>query len=142
MKIGPLLAHLRELENGLADELRAAAERHPDDHDVYHQCHTFAVTSGKRVQKLEPVAARYGGEPEWESAMGEAGDELVPDLRALYLRTHEVAITWVMASQAAKGARDQELLTLATECQSEVEVQAKWFTTRIKTGAPQTLVVG
>lgn len=142
MKVGPLLAHLRELENGLAEELRAAADRHRDDHDVYHQCHTFAVTSGKRVQKLEPVLSRYGGEPQWESAVGEGGDELLPDLRAQYLRVHEVAITWVMASQAAKAARDQELLTLASECQSEVEVQAKWFTTRIKTGAPQALVVG
>jgi hypothetical protein len=142
MKIGPLLAHLRELENGLAEELRAAADRHRDEHDVYHQCHTFAVTSGKRVQKLEPVLSRYGGEPQWESAVREGGDQLLPDLRALYLREHEVAITWVMASQAAKAARDQELLTLASECQPEVEVQAKWFTTRIKTGAPQTLVVG
>jgi hypothetical protein len=142
MKIGPLLAHLRELENGLAEELRAAADRHRDEHDVYHQCHTFAVTSGKRVQKLEPVLSRYGGEPQWESAVREGGDELLPGLRALYLREQEVAMTWVMASQAAKAARDQELLTLASECQSEVEVQAKWFTTRIKTGAPQTLVVG
>jgi hypothetical protein len=142
MKIGPLLAHLRELENGLAEELRATADRHNDEHDVYHQCHTFAVTSGKRVQKLEPVLSRYGGEPQWESAVREGGDQLLPDLRALYLREHEVAITWVMASQAAKAARDQELLTLASECQPEVEVQAKWFTTRIKTGAPQTLVVG
>jgi hypothetical protein len=46
-----------------------------------------------------------------------------------------------MAAQAAKAARDQELLALATECQSETEMQAKWFTTRIKTGAPQALVV-
>jgi len=141
MKIGPLLAHLRELENGFAEELRAAAGRHRDDHDVYHQCHTFAVTSGKRVQKLEPLVSRYGGDPQWKSAVGEGGEDLLPDLRALYLRAHEVAITWVMASQAAKAARDQELLTLASECQSEVDVQAKWFTIRIKTGSPQALVV-
>jgi len=48
----------------------------------------------------------------------------------------------VMAAQAAKAARDKELLSLATDCQTEVETQAKWFTTRIKTGAPQALVVG
>jgi hypothetical protein len=62
-------------------------------------------------------------------------------LRALYLRAQESAINWVMAAQAAKAARDQQLLTLANECQSETELQAKWFTTRIKTGAPQALVV-
>jgi hypothetical protein len=142
MRVGLLLAHLRELEAGFATELRAAAERHRDDHDVYHQCHTFAVTAEKRVQKLEPVAQRYGGTAEWGSAVGAGSEELLHDLRALYLRAHECAITWVMAMQAAKAVRDQELLTHATECQSETEMQAKWFVTRIKTGAPQALVVG
>ncbi|MDX6437950.1 MAG: hypothetical protein QOF45_533 [Gaiellaceae bacterium] len=141
MRIGPLLAHLRELEAGVAAELRAAAERHRDDHDVYHQCHTFAVTADKRVQKLEPLAERYGGKSTWKSAVGDGSDDLLEDLRSLYLRAQESAITWVMVMQAAKAARDQELLTLATECQSETEVQAKWFMTRIKTGAPQALVV-
>ena len=141
MKVGHLLDHLRELEAGLAAELRAAAERHRDDHDVYHQCHTFAVTAEKRVQKLEPVTQRYVGKEEWRSAAGAGSDELLPDLRALYLREQECAITWVMAMQAAKAARDQELLTLATDCHSETEVQAKWFMTRIKTGAPQAVVV-
>jgi hypothetical protein len=94
------------------------------------------------VQKLEPVAERYGGQATWKTAIGGGSGDLLEDLRVLYLRAHECAITWVMASQAAKAARDEQLLTLATEYQSETEVQAKWFTTRIKTGAPQALVVG
>ena len=142
MTIGPLVSHLRELETALGAELRSAAERHRDDHDVFHQCLTFAVTADKRVQALQPLTQRYDGPAEWKSAVGEGSGDLLEDLRALYLRTHESAITWVMASQAAKAARDPELLTLATESQSETEVQAKWFTTRIKTGAPQALVVG
>jgi hypothetical protein len=141
MKIGPLLAHLRELEAGLAEELRTAAERHRDDHDVYHQCHTFAVRADKRVQKLEPLAKRFGGQALWRTAVGDGSDDLLEDLRTLYLRAQESAITWVMALQAAKAARDQELLALATEHQSEAEAQAKWFMTRIKTGAPQALAV-
>lgn len=141
MRVGPLLAHLRELETGFAEELRAAAQRHRDDHDVYHQCQTFAVTAGKRVQTLEPLAERYGGEAAWKSAVGNGSDDLLEDLRTLYLRAHECAITWVMASQAAKAARDEELVMVATDCQSETEMQAKWFMTRIKTGAPQALVV-
>ena len=141
MKIGPLLAHLRQLETGLAAELRAAAERHPDDQDVYHQCQTFAVSADKRAQMLDPLTGRYGGQAAWKTAIGAGSDDLLEDLRTLYLRMQESAITWVMAAQAAKAARDQELLTLATECQSEAEVQAKWLTTRIKTGAPQALVV-
>lgn len=142
MKIGPLLNHLKQLEAKLAVELRAAAERHADDHDVYHQCHTFAVTADKRVRKLEPLADRYGGQPAWKSSVENGGHELLEDLRALYLRAQESATTWVMAAQAAKAARDQELLSLATQCHAETEAQAKWLMTRIKTGAPQALVVG
>ena len=142
MRIGALLAHLGELEAGLAAELRASAERHCDDHDVYHQCHTFAVTADKRVQKLEPLAQRYGGTAVWTTAVADGSDDLLQDLRSLYLRSQENAITWVMAVQAAKAARDQELLSRATDCQTEAEAQARWFTTRIKTGAPQALVVG
>ena len=142
MKIGPLLAHLRELDAALAATLRAAAERHRADHDVYHQCHTFAVRADKRVERLEPLAQRLGGEPLWQSAVAEGSDDLLEDLRALYLRVQASAVTWVMAVQAAKAARNQELLTLATELQSETEGQVRWFMTRIKTAAPQALVVG
>ena len=53
-----------------------------------------------------------------------------------------VAITWAMALQAAKALRDSELLDVASSCHTEAETQANWFLTRIKTGAPQALVVG
>jgi hypothetical protein len=142
MRIGPLLAHLLELESDLAAELRAAAERHRDDHDVYHQCQTFAIAADKRMRKLEPLAQRYGGEAEWKTAVGEGNSDLLEDLRILYLRAQEGATTWVMAAQAAKAVRDEELLTLASECQSETELHAKWLLTRIKTGAPQALTLG
>lgn len=142
MKIGPLLAHLHELETELAAELRAAAERHREEHDVYHQCQTFALTADKRVQRLEPLARRYEGASEWTTAIDDGSVDLLQELRTLYLRAQEVAITWTMAVQAAKALRDRDLLTLATECQSESEMQAKWFTTRIKVAAPQAIVVG
>jgi hypothetical protein len=142
MKIGPLLNHLMQLEAKLAAELRAAAERHADDHDVYHQCHTFAVTAEKRVEALRPLKQRYEGKAAWSTALGDGSTDLLEDLRWIYLRSQEATITWVIAAQAAKAARDRELLSLATDCQTEVELQAKWFTTRIKTGAPQALVVG
>jgi len=142
VKVGPLLAHLHVLEEALAAELRAAAERHRDDHDVYHQCHTFAVTADKRAQALGPLEQRYEGKPVWSTALGAGSNDLLEDLRMLYLRSQETAITWVMAAQAAKAVRDKELLSLTTACQTETEQQAKWFTTRIKTGAPQALVVG
>jgi hypothetical protein len=141
VKVGPLLAHLQELEAALAAELRASAERHRDDHDVYHQCQTFAVTADKRERALGPLKRQHEGRALWSTALGNGSADLLEDLRMLYLRTQETAITWVMVAQAAKATRDRDLLTLATDCQTETELQGKWFTTRIKTGAPQALVM-
>jgi hypothetical protein len=77
----------------------------------------------------------------WKTAIGDGSEDVLEDLRVLYLRAQENAATWVMISQAAKAARDQELPALATECHSQTERQAKWFMSRIKMGAPQALVV-
>lgn len=142
MKIGALLAHLEKLEAGLAADLRAAAERHSGEHDVYHQCHTFAVSADKRMQRLDSLRARYEGQANWTTAVGRGSDDVLEELRTVNLRLHETAVTWLMAEQAAKAARDEELLAVATDCQSEAQSQAKWVLTRIKTGAPQALVVG
>jgi len=106
MRIGSLLAHLGELETGLAAELRAAAERHRDDHDVFHQCHIFALAADKSAKSLEQRADRYDGEAEWAPEIGPRSDDLLEDLRALYLRIQEAATTWTMAAQAAKANRD------------------------------------
>jgi hypothetical protein len=69
------------------------------------------------------------------------GHVLLEELRSLYLLAHEVAATWVMALQAAKAARDAELKNVADDRYTETEAQAAWFLTKIKTGAPQALVV-
>jgi hypothetical protein len=141
MRLGRLLAHLDHLEVVLAGTLRAAADRHAGEHDVFHQCQTFAVTAVTRAQKLEPLADQYPGDAEWTPAVQGQRDDLLEDLLLLHLQSHEVAIAWEMAAQGAKAARDERLLALATECHAETEMQAKWFETRIKTTAPQALVV-
>jgi hypothetical protein len=142
MRLGHVLAHLRELESGLGESLRAAAGRHVDDHDVFHQCRTFAVTACDRATRLDALAQRYPGETEWNSGIAGESDDLLEEMRLLYLRTREVAITWQMVAQAAKAARDADALSCATESHAETDMQARWFETRIKTGAPQPLVVG
>lgn len=142
MRIGQLLAHLDDLEIELAAELRAVAERHRGEHDVYHQCHTFALAADKRARRLHALAPRDDHPFEWTTAVGHGSHDLLQELRTLYLRGQELAITWTMAVQAAKALRDRDLLALATECQSESEAQTKWFTTRVKTAAPQAIVLG
>jgi hypothetical protein len=162
MKLGCLLARLHELEADLADEYRALGERHAADHDVYHQCATFSRQADAHAHALAPHADRYGehvddaGPGFWSAALegvrhttsellgrsSASGLLLLRDLRVLFLAAEEVSITWVMVGQAAQAARDAELLATVTECHTEVELQVKWLTTRIKVAAPQTLVVG
>lgn len=140
MKIGPLLAHLDELEMAYAETLRQWAERYSEE-DVYHQCLTFAVTADQAATRLAPLRQRYRGEAEWKTVSPGHGQMLLEELRSLYLLAHEVASTWIMALQAAKAVRDAELKQVADDRYTETETQARWFLTKIKTGAPQALVV-
>jgi hypothetical protein len=163
VKLGPLLASLRELEAELSGDYRAIGERHATDHDIYHQCHTFALQCERHVRALEPHAARYGADADDDLGPGvwsgllervrhettallgrepQSGLLLLRDLRALFLAAEETSITWVMSGQAALAARDGQLLETVTKCHTETELQVKWLTTRIKVGAPQALVAG
>ena len=162
MKLGSFLARLHELELELAEDYRALGERHAADHDVYHQCATFAKQAEGHARLLQPAVERYGeggdgddGPGFWNGrdaarrtsseAAGRSsagGPLLLRDLRSLFIAAEEVSITWVMAGQAAQAKRDAELLETVRECHVEVELQVKWFTTRIKVAAPQALVVG
>lgn len=163
MKVGALLERLHELETELAEDYRALGERHAADHDVYHQCHAFAKQAERHAAELAPHAERYGktveddpGPDVWSGllerarrlgsdALGrrpETGLLLLRDLRTLFLAAEEVSITWVIAGQAAQAARDSDLLGAVGECHSEVELQVKWLTTRIKVASPQAVVAG
>ena len=67
---------------------------------------------------------------------------LLKDLRALYLSVQAAEIAWVILVQAAKAARDSELLDTASSCHQEAETRGKWLRTRIKEASPQVLVAG
>jgi hypothetical protein len=163
VQIGGSLARLHETEADLADELRKVADRHAAEHDVYHVCHTLAKLCDAIGHRLEPVAERYGRDLPDEEPGGawtrilatmrgstgaiaarssKSGLILLRDLRELYLAAQECLIDWTMVSQAAKAARDQELISLAEDGQSETGRIIEWAKTRIKVAAPQALVVG
>lgn len=147
MKLGPLLATLRGLEAELAADYRDLAERHAAEHDVFHQCQSFALQCERHAHALDPHLARYGEDAEdgWGRLVeAQSGSSSMPallrDLEALLLAAEETSITWVMAGQAALAARDAELLDTVSECHTDTELQVKWLTTRIKVAAPQALV--
>ena len=160
-QLASLLARLPELETELADEYRRLGDRHAADHDVYHQCESFARAAAERARKVTPHAERLGGSVDADGGHGlwsgmlegarrassallgrepQSGLLLLRDLRQLLLAAEEVSIHWMLAGQGAQAARDAELLELVTECHTEVETEAKWFTTRLKVAAPQVLM--
>jgi hypothetical protein len=140
--------------------LRAIAERHAADHDVYHIGHAQARACAQRVERLAGPAEHYGvtglTPPAGDSPgivhelrqataglLGRtqpAGQLLVTDLRKLYLAAQATELAWVILSQSAQAARDPELLGAASAGTQGATVCAKWLRTRIKEAAPQVYV--
>ena len=94
MKVGSLLAHLQDLERCYAETLRHTAERYKADHDVFHQCLTFAAAADKATTRLEAIRQRYNGASDWHVPLAGDGNTLLEDLRSLYLMANAVAVTW------------------------------------------------
>jgi hypothetical protein len=134
MKLTPLLADLRALEQRLAAVYRTAAQVHVEERDVHYQSLTFAEQCDRHAEVL-------AGGGRAETAAPLTGD-LLEDLRTLVLLATEVSTTWIVAGQAAQALRDEALLETVRRCHEEAELHVKWLTTRLKDAAPQALVVG
>jgi len=163
MKVDVAITNVEHSERELAKRLRVVGERHAADHDIYHLSHTLARRCGEHLQSLRPVVEPYGvdvGDPNDESSspglieemrhtaselLGRreaSGMILLRDLRDLYITAQQAEIDWVVLIQAAKAARDPDLLQAATHCHEETETVGKWLRTRLKQAAPQVLVAG
>ena len=157
MKLDVAIEDVQDAETDVGKQLRAVGERHAAEHDLYHLGHTLARQCDEHLRRLAPFADRYGasgggGRSVAESVRRRSGDLLgrskasglllLKDLRALYLSAQAAEIAWVILVQAAKAARDPELLDTASSCHQEAETRGKWLRTRIKEASPQVLVAG
>ncbi|MFF6829788.1 hypothetical protein [Streptomyces longwoodensis] len=133
----------------LADSFRQVADGHADEPDVHSLCHTLALMCDAHVERLAPVAERYGEQDEEEperlhadglSDTRSGGVGLLRDLQDLYTLASFVDITWTVLGQAAQGTRDHELLDVVESCKTDTQRQLKWLNTRIKQAAPQALI--
>jgi hypothetical protein len=148
-----LSSYLGLLETGcatLAKSYRQVADGHADEPDVRQICQQFADQCDHHAEQLKPFTARYGshpsGEPERLHADGLAstrsgGLGLLRDLHDLYLLAGYLDMAWTLVGQAAKGARDPELISTVDSCAKETKSQQQWLTTRLKAAAPQALLV-
>jgi hypothetical protein len=140
-------------EKTLAESFRSIAEGHASAADIFHMCHTLAQMSDEHRERLAPVVARYGEQESGEveeperlhaaglatSRQGEIG--LLRDLQDLHVLASLVQTTWTVIAQGAQGLRDRELLDIATSSNAETSRQLTWLNTRMKSAAPQALIV-
>jgi hypothetical protein len=142
------LLHKAEIDLGQA--FREVGEGHPEEPDVLQICQKLAGQCEGHAERLEPFAARYGEDApdqpdrlysELFNGTRRGGLGLLRDLHDLYLMACECDIAWTLVGQAAKGARDEQLLEVVNGCEGESATQLQWLKTRMKQAAPQALVV-
>ncbi|HEX6945198.1 MAG TPA: hypothetical protein VF196_03325 [Casimicrobiaceae bacterium] len=122
---------VRTDEATLIAALRALAERHRVDHDVFHMAHTLERLHRTNLERLP-------GDPPEPDAPPPAGS-LLADLRELHLLYTRASIDWVILGQGAQAVRDRELLDAVTAGHAQTLRALKWTVTRIKAAAPQAL---
>ena len=138
-------------EKTLADSFRAVAEGHAHVADVFHTCQMLADWSEANREALAPIIERYGeaddvDEPDrlhaaglGETRGGEIG--LLRDLQDLHVLASLVQTTWTVIAQGAHGLRDRDLLDVAQHANDQTSRQLRWLNTRMKSAAPQALIV-
>lgn len=150
MHLTTYLDFLARLERGLASSYRIVSSGYPDDNDVFHAARRFAEQCDARAESLEPVIARHGTAPEpvpdrlhaeplTVARSGPVG--LLRDLQDLYQLANLADITWTLVGQAAYGARDRQLVSITERNSPQVVAQLAWLRMRMKSAAPQTLLV-
>ena len=151
MHIGNYIELVHKSESDLSKAFLKVGAQHAVEPDILENCKLLAGWSGELVAKLEPFVKKYGEEKDKEPdrlmhdlfnkpRTGSLG--LLRDLHDLWLMAQEGKVCSVLLRQAASALRDKELIAVCHEIEQYAERQAAWLLTRMKSAAPQTLVVG
>ena len=151
MHLSTYLALLDSSLETLSDAYAQVAQAHGEEPDVAILCAQLADKTRSQREALGQFVARYGeehGEAEPDRLRSDlfqgtrsGGVGLLRDLQDLYLLATLADITWTLVGQAAQGARDRALHKTVAECESQTSAQLKWLKTRMKSAAPQALLV-
>jgi hypothetical protein len=142
MHLDEYLGTTQQAQTALADAFRQVATAHGEEPDLAHLCEVLAAQSDTHAARLKPFAPTDADAPSHAFAGPRSGPlGLLRDLLDLYVLASACDIAWTIVGQAARGARNEELLAVVTASESETATQLKWLATRIKQAAPQTLVV-
>ena len=150
MHLGVYLRLLARAQTRLGEALERTGKAHRDEPDVFFLCGRLAGQCQAHAGRLQPYVDIYADQAPPEPANlhsdifrgpREGGVGLLRDLQDLYVMTAECDICWTVVGQAAQGARDDGLLKVVKVCEGETSAQLSWLRTRMKSAAPQALVV-
>lgn len=144
------LVHRTEVD--LTEAFKKVAKAHGDEVDVYQTCMLLSSWSQAIANDLEKFIDKYKKEKSGDKEPERLSDTLLKDTRAgdmallrdlqdLYLIVSEVEVCCVVLKQGAAGLHDSELEDTCIEVERQSKRQLAWLLTRMKSAAPQTLIV-
>ena len=150
MHIGNYIEMVHKSQQDLAKAFRMVAKEHGEEPDVEEICKLLATWADASVQNIIPFVQKYGEEKNNEPdrlmsslfnkpRTGSMG--LLRDLQDLWLMTSEGEVSCIILRQAASGLHDKDLISVCNEIEKRSKRQSSWLLTRMKSAAPQTLIV-
>ena len=150
MHIGKYIDLVHRTEKDLVDAFKLVSKAHSAEVDIEQTCTLLATWSEQLADELEPVAKRYKKESDKEpdrltktllKKTRKGSMALLRDLHDLYLIVNEVLICCTILNQAGTALEDEKLVSVCEEIERQTTRQAAWLITRMKSAAPQTLIV-
>ena len=150
MHIGKYIGLVHRTEVDLVKAFKLTGNAHSDEVDVYQTCMLLSSWSQNLADDVQVFAAKYKEESDKEpdrltqtllNKPRKGSMALLRDLHDLFLIVTEVQICCTILKQAATGLRDEDLLSTCEEIERQSKRQLSWLSTRMKSAAPQTLIV-
>ena len=150
MHIGKYINLVYKTELDLVKAYDKVGRAHINEVDVYQTCQLLSKWSEQLVTELKPFVHKYRHEDDDEpdrltkillNDTRSGSMALLRDLQDLYLIACEVEICCKILKQGSDGLRDDDLSAVCDIVSSQNKRMLSWLLTRIKSGAPQTLIV-
>jgi hypothetical protein len=150
MHIAEYLGRAQNAEKSLVKTFQKLAKIHAFDADVVEMLEKFSLWSTQHLEFIDRLSTEFGSDsndkPEDVSDVlfskpHIGGFGLLQDLHGLSLLVHEAQMCWTILSQGAKSLRNSEMESMCTQCGGDLKKETMWLTTKIKSAAPQALVV-
>lgn len=150
MHIGKYIDLVHRTELDLVKAFKLVANAHGDEVDVYQTCKLLSSWSQELAEEIQVFARQYGEEKDEEpdrltqtllKKTRKGSMALLRDLHDLYLVVTEVQVCCTILHQGATGLRDEKLMATCLKIERQTKRQLSWLMTRMKSAAPQTLIV-